>query len=392
MSEDLLLPEGARLVHIGPPKTGSTSIQVAMAEARAEMAAHGVHYPRGPYRRRKAGWALGLPGAPGGTELPISHWEKLVAEVAEAGPMRVCVSDENFARADGPVVGRIVRDLGGASVHVVAVARPLDRLLPSYWQERVKSGHVRDYETWLRAVLEDADDGEGRSFWQSHDTAALVERWLEFVTPDRFTLVIADEADRLQLPHLFEALLGLPADTLRPVAGRSNVSLTWSELEALRALHGVYADNGWSREDLLPAFPKIVESLRARPDRRVGPRTPPLPAWAATRMREAGDARAEAVAALPVRVIGDPDALRTPELSVETDAVAAEDLCLPVGLVAAVVEGVVRSERQAERQAGRQTGRQAGRPADPAEAASALSGRELLRLAVRKATARLRGR
>ncbi|MCW2852073.1 MAG: hypothetical protein JWM84_1737, partial [Nocardioides sp.] len=59
------------------------------------------------------------------------------------------MSDENFARAESPVMERIVTELGGPEGHVVAVARRLDRLLPSVWQERVKSGHAGDFETWL---------------------------------------------------------------------------------------------------------------------------------------------------------------------------------------------------------------------------------------------------
>src|SRR3954452_8721099 len=108
--DDLLLPEGARLLHVGPQKTGTTSIQVALAEARDQLSAHGVHYPTGDHRRRRAGWALGLPGGP--KDVPIEEWDDLVAEVRGAGPVRVCVSDENFARAESQVVERIARDLG----------------------------------------------------------------------------------------------------------------------------------------------------------------------------------------------------------------------------------------------------------------------------------------
>ena len=36
------IPEGARLVHIGPHKTGSTAIQVALHSARDRLGEHGV--------------------------------------------------------------------------------------------------------------------------------------------------------------------------------------------------------------------------------------------------------------------------------------------------------------------------------------------------------------
>src|SRR5207249_2973145 len=40
----LLLPEGTRLVHIGPPKTGTTAVQGAFHARRREVLAQGVRY------------------------------------------------------------------------------------------------------------------------------------------------------------------------------------------------------------------------------------------------------------------------------------------------------------------------------------------------------------
>jgi hypothetical protein len=392
VSDDLLLPEGARLVHVGPQKTGTTSIQVAMAGAREVMAAHGAYYPKGPYRRRKAGWALGLPGAPGGADVPIRHWENLVNEVRAAGDRRVCVSDESFARAEPPIVERIVSDLGGGDVHVVAVARRLDRYLPSQWQERVKTGYPFDFETWLRRIFGDGDgdgdyDRERWNVWQGHDVAGLVERWLQFVEPDRFTLVIADESDRLQLSRVFESMLGLPDGTLQPDPQRSNKGLSWGELEVLRGLRRMYEDNGWPTEDFGVKLKPVVASLRARPEHPTGPRTPSLPAWALDRIRTLSEERADAVAKLPVRVIGDPDWLRALDPA-PVDHVRVEDLSLPVGLVVGAVEGMLRAERAAaERNSRRRSPRGAALEERPA---GELSGRELLRLAQRRLGRRLR--
>lgn len=389
MTADLLLPVGSRLVHIGPQKTGTTSIQVALADVRDQLPALGAYYPEGPYRRRKAGWALGLPGKPTGVEIPIRHWDELVAEVRAAGDLRVCVSDENFARAEPEVAGRIVRDLGDERVHVVAVTRRLDRFLPSQWQERVKSGVTLSYEDWLERVLGD-DPGrrERWNVWQGHDIGGLVDRWLEFVDRDRFTLVIADESERSQLPRVFEGMLGLPSGLLAPNPDRSNVGLSWSELEVLRALHDVYRDNGWEREDWRAMLPSVVEALRSRPERAFGPRTVPLPTWAHARVRELSDARTELVRALPVRVVGDPEHLRVPEDAAE-QADPGEPLGLPVELVVAAIEGAVRAER---RSASRRPVAEAAGSARSAgaESAEALSGRQLLGLAARRLGRRFR--
>ena len=56
--EALLVPVGTRLVHIGPSKTGTTSLQAAMWAGRGEMR------PR----------ACAMPAAPTMPSRPRAHW------------------------------------------------------------------------------------------------------------------------------------------------------------------------------------------------------------------------------------------------------------------------------------------------------------------------------
>ena len=134
-------------------------------------------------------------------------------------------------------------------MHVTAVARRLDRYLPSQWQERVKAGDRRDYDTWLRVVLDPSDefDWDRQNVWFSHDVGSLVARWVEVVGADRFTLIVSDEADRELLPRSFETMLGLPGGTLKPDPTRSNRGLTWAETELVRAVNEILEGQGWSR-------------------------------------------------------------------------------------------------------------------------------------------------
>jgi hypothetical protein len=354
-----------------------------MAGAREAMAAHGAYYPKGPYRRRKAGWALGIAGAPRGAQVPMRHWHKLVDEVRAAGAARVCVSDENYARAGREQVERIVRDLGDTDVYVVAGARRLDRLLPSYWQERVKMGHIGSWEGWLETILgDDHEAGEAWRFWQSQDTPRLIERWNEFLQPDRFTLVVADEGDRLQLFRIFSEMLGLPDGVLAPDPHGSNESLSWSEVEVLRALQGMYRENGWPTDHFGEKLRPVIDSFRARRGQSTGPRTPPLPSWALDRVRALSDERADAVAKLPVRVVGDLDSLRVVDPP-PAEEIRTEDLGLSVGLVVGAVEGMLRAERAAAEE-------QAADASLEERPAGELSGRELLRLARRRLGRRFR--
>jgi hypothetical protein len=335
---DPLLPPGSRLVHIGPHKTGSTAIQVALKEVRDQLPQYGAWIPSGPYRRRAAGWGLGLAGRPSGVARPpMDLWEKLVAEVAQAGDVRACISNEDFGRATPEQVERIVSDFGGERVHVVAVVRRLDRYLPSQWQERVKARESRTFEEWLEVVLHGGDSSwDYRNVWGAHDVEALVQRWLQAVPPERFTLIVSDDTDHGFIPRSFERMLGLPEGLLRPVSGRSNRSLNLVEAELIRQINAIVASRGVHG----PQYRELVRdgvthALLDAPGAIPGPRIP-LPAWALTEIRDLSDRRADAVAAMGVRVLGDPDRLRVPAdvVAGNPDAAGAE---VPLDAVTAAV-------------------------------------------------------
>lgn len=334
----LLLPEAARLIHVGPQKTGTTAIQAAMGESRDRMAEHGAYYPG---RRRGASADLGLPyGNPVGSDL--TRWNRLVQAVREAGDARVCVSDEGFARARSPQIDRIVTDLGGESPHVVAVARRLDKYLPSQWQEQVKAGVTKSFDAWLRIVLDEEDNGRYARWnvWMGHDVEALVKRWLDFVPPDRFTLIIADEKDHSLLPRTFEAMLGLPTGLLRVNPRRSNRSLSWAEVELVRSLRPPLRRSEWPREEFQRL---VVNKLKELDAPTVGPRTPWIPDWAHARVRELSDARVTAVRNLPVNVIGDPEQLRVAPRPDGEQPPDPAQLSVPVATAARLVQDIVQS-------------------------------------------------
>lgn len=346
--DPLLLPPGSRLVHIGPHKTGSTAIQSALHEVRDELAAYGVHYAGQGRRPRRAGWALGLGGRPAGAEQPPEHlWTQLVEEVRGSTAPRVCISNEDFGRAKKTQVARIVADFG-PQVHVVAVARRLDRYLPSQWQERVKAGDTRPYDDWLRDVFAEDDDAWSwgrRNVWFSHDLSRLVPRWVDVVGAEAFTLIVLDESDRTQLPHTFERLLGLPDGLLKPVPDRSNRSLSWAETEFFREVNQAAARRDWSPgERRRWARHPIIEGLAAA-GRAPGPSGPPLPAWAAERVRELSIERVEQIRTLGVRVVGDPALMLMPE---QPPAEVAEPPPLPTATVAELLVKAVAEAREGQ--------------------------------------------
>ncbi|WP_460810260.1 hypothetical protein [Microlunatus endophyticus] len=143
---------------------------------------------------------------------PMSVWQAFAERVQELADRRVCVSTEDFGGLRNvDTINRIADGLGRDRLHVVAVARPFHRQLPSAWQERIKSHGTIRYSDWLNAVLgEDPRDDSYRRFWRSNDLAGVLRAWRHAVPAGRFHVVVSDESDHGHLLRIFEALLGLP--------------------------------------------------------------------------------------------------------------------------------------------------------------------------------------
>ena len=337
------------LVHIGPPKTGTTSLQAALRARRPELLAHGVVYPGRGQRQKRPGFAL-LGRVEGGRAVPMSEWQDLVAEVRGAGAARVCVSTESFARAGRTQIRSIVEDLGRDRVHMVVTARRLDRLMPSAWQQRIKSvTESLSYADWLDQVLDPArPDGASATFWRHHDLVAKVGAWGRVLPPERIHVIVADEADRGQLLRVFEGLLSLPPGLLSPEGGArptSNTSLSYERAELLRHLNIELGElEGKVRRQAVANVRRgLIRAPRAASESGI----PPVSGAALARVAELSEARAEGLRASGVQIIGDLESLR-----ISTDGVPAAPLQAPdavpieavVSALAALVSGLPGQE------------------------------------------------
>ncbi|MGW0600703.1 hypothetical protein ACWD11_26755 [Streptomyces sp. NPDC002776] len=316
---------GTRLLHIGPHKTGTTSIQGALFGAKEAMAAHGVDFPATSRHPMSAALAVcGRPGMMGDAEPGERHWETLVEQVAATGRRTSVISSEFFADApDDETIERIVRELSGDRVHVLVTLRPLARIMPSQWQQYVQNGLRMGYEDWLRHMLKKPPyEKPNPSFWRRHRHDRLVERWVRVTGADRVTVVVVDDRDRGGLMRTFEALLGLPENLLHEVPDTANRSLTLAETEMLRNLNVEFRGNELPDEfySQLIRYGAVLHMKNAcapGPD-DVKIRTPQ---WAAEAAAGIGAEMALRIGATGVRVLGDPGILSAvPEPPTGTDA------------------------------------------------------------------------
>jgi hypothetical protein len=341
--DEMLLPAGAVVVHVGPYKTGTSALQMAFHNRREELASHGVCYPGTAYRHMRPSAAL-LGRSPRGVgKVPMREWQGLVDEVTRAEPARAVISSEAFSSANPEQVARIVSDLGAERVYPVAVCRRLDRLLPSVWQERVKSSNeVRSYTEWLDPVLaQDLDDKPARTFWRAHGLADFLDAWRAVLPPEQVVVIVGDEQDRTLMPRTFERLLGLPTGLL-DAEDRPNSSLSWEKIELYRRMNQVFDEQGWSNRDRRKFLQRgMLNGLRDVPATEADVAIPRLDAARSRRVAELSRERAALVRDSGARVIGDPDALLVDVAADAPGELPDEPRTVTVEAAARAIEGVL---------------------------------------------------
>jgi hypothetical protein len=343
--DDLTLEAGARLLHIGPHKTGTTAIQGALDLARGRLAEHGVIYAGAARQPMRATLAVtGRPAMLGEAQPDMAYWDRLVQSIRAAGDQRVVISSEFFADGDDEAARRVVADLGGPRVHVVVTLRPLDRVMPSQWQQFVQNGFCTPYLEYLDRILRQPDQPTPR-FWLRHRHDKLVARWAAAAGVQNVTVIVVDGSDRLALLRTFDSLLGLPAGFLVPEDDVVNRSLTLAETEVVRQLNEEFKRREWPGA----SYARFVRygAVKQMKARRPLPGEPQIttPAWALEQVAEISAEMTRNIAALGVRVVGDLSALRCPPPAArEPEAGAGDGLAdsvIPVEAAAQAVLGAI---------------------------------------------------
>jgi hypothetical protein len=230
-------------LHVGLPKTGTTSIQVSLDAHASDLARRGVLVPGGGHdAHRLAAYDLLGQRMPGRGDVVAGAFDALVSELRGfTGPTAV-VSEEELGRARPRHVRRMVRALAGHRVHVVVGVRDLGRTLTSAWQQAVLSGSTTTWSDYAAAVR-DPDRGSVRaaaSFRIRHDVLRVLDAWGTCVPPERICLVTVPPpgSPGTVLLERFAAAVGLPDSAWDPARAPRNVSLGAAEIELLRLLNG----------------------------------------------------------------------------------------------------------------------------------------------------------
>jgi cell division protein ZapA (FtsZ GTPase activity inhibitor) len=310
------------ILHIGPPKAASTSIQQAARANRAELIREGV-LPIVDLRGAVPDLLAVDPLDPSGA-IESGAWSRLCREVATAGVPRVLISDEKFAWLDDASVHRVVEEFGRERLRVVIGTRSLERLIPSYWQELLKVGYARSLSEWCADLFSPTVEAHALThhptrFWRSEDVGAIAGRWAAALEPSRVHCFVIDETStRETMRHAAEAL-NVTVEHLIAGDERSNRSLSAEEAVSLLALNRISARARLPRKLRRAVAHRASESFRHAHERPRHSIT--LPAAWSERVHERQSAVLAALATTTVTVHGDLKRIGKPAVSEHAPAV-----------------------------------------------------------------------
>lgn len=318
-------------VHVGLPKTGTSSIQAAL-DARAEgLADADVLYPGGRHRahRLAAYDLLGQRVRGDDADLVAGAFNRLVEEMAGYAGRSIVVSEEELALARPRHVNRVVRSLADHRVHVVIGIRDMARTVVSAWQQDIVTGGTTTWREFIAGVRVPRQKAvpSATAFWIRHDPLRAIDAWSTAVPVERITVMTVPPpgAPSRTLLERFAVAAALPIELSGDEESKPrNVSFGAAELEVIRRLNPL-ALARLNQEQ----YRFVVEhGIRSRLefDRSRPLQLPPehLP-WA----REYGEVLVEQLKRRGVRVVGDLADLvpqQTPALAPPFDEVSDAEL------------------------------------------------------------------
>ena len=231
-------------LHVGLPKTGTSTIQAALDARVGSLARAGVLYPGGRHRahRLAAYDLLGQRVRGDDADLVAGAFNTLVEEMARYSGRSIVVSEEELGLARPRHVRKLVRHLGHHRVHVVIGVRDIARTVVSAWQQDVVTGGTVAWQAFMDAVREPRPSAVpgATAFWVRHDVLRVIDTWNTAVPLDRIRLVTVPPrgASSRTLLARFAAASELPTGIWDVGAlTERNVSLGAAEIELIRRLN-----------------------------------------------------------------------------------------------------------------------------------------------------------
>ena len=301
------------IIHPGFHKTGTTALQQALSEARAELPKANFSYPHiAGNAHHRAAWSViektwGWKNR-GGRSTDVTEWKKLERKL-KSNKGTAIISSEFFSEADENQLANLAKQLEGVEVQIVFTWRPLPFMLASSYQQYLKYGVKKSYLEWLDSIFQ--VPGEAKftpSFWKRNLQGDVVARWAETFGAKNISLIAVDESKPTYLYETFADLAGIPKGILKePAHMEMNRSLTFTEASLLLEINRTYPkDLDWDsyeifiRKGNIKALTSSI-SLDSSDEKIL------TPDWAIAKAAELNSQNVAKIKSLGIKVVGDLD-------------------------------------------------------------------------------------
>jgi hypothetical protein len=222
------------ILHIGPHKTGTTSLQQALLKTYGAPKPQKIWYPTPP--QLGPGHAVMARDIIVGSDAFVRH---TVDTAARGSCEQLILSAETFATcAYRNRIDNLVKQTSGAKIHIVTTLSPIYHRAISLWQQGVRRGRTRT------AIAESLDD----VLAQPGIAPDLAQRFVESFPEARLSVVITNRAAPQDLYSRFMEATGLRIPPSGDDDAMSNVSLGLIEAECLRGFNVGVTSAGLTRE------------------------------------------------------------------------------------------------------------------------------------------------
>ncbi|GAB3847377.1 hypothetical protein [Nesterenkonia populi] len=227
------------VVHIGTQKTGTTFIQGILSQNRPELVEAGWRYPGARLNQQHA--VYGLFGDSIEHIKDASIYSRIGADLQDKvhsnlqGDRNVIISSEILSELDDNAVDEFVNKLGRPS-RVVLTLRGLHSLLPSIWQQSLKTGSTEALPDMIARAMSQASNPD--KAWRAYAFGEVVRRWARWAPVHVVVVPGRGSKGGATLWDLFRDAAGLPEVTQTTVPdSASNLSLSHESAQLMRQMN-----------------------------------------------------------------------------------------------------------------------------------------------------------
>lgn len=232
-------------LHVGLMKSGTTFLQEILNQNRKELLASGWLYP-GPRMNQQHAW-YGICGKDiywSSDDNPYGELGKKLIRANASYEGNLLISSEALSSLDENGMIRFVEKLGTPH-RIVFTVRSLEKLVPSAWQQSIKSGATEGYGEFLSNLAKDRAELSG--LWRTYSYGSAIERWSS-IAEVHVVVVPGSSDDPHALWRRFMGAAGIPDVSNKAVdASSSNVSLDVESATILAKINEIAISKGMSR-------------------------------------------------------------------------------------------------------------------------------------------------